>query len=60
MKWYKVKDKRPPFGQWIWMWCTHDNTKQLIRYMGSLEIWEETRNDTNFPIWAYLNDEEGD
>ena len=45
MKWYKVKEKRPPSGEWIWVWCTHDNTKQLIRYMGSQETWEETKND---------------
>lgn len=57
MEWHKVKDKRPPPGEWIWIWSVPDNSKQLIRYMGSQEQWEETRNDPNFPVWAHLNNE---
>lgn len=60
MKWYEISKKRPPYGKYIWVWDANRNFKFLLKYHGCQETWEETKHDRDFPIWAYLNDEEDD
>ncbi len=56
MKWIEISKKRPPHGELIWVWDLGNNQKFLIRYNGSENIWLECKNNSNFPVWAYLND----
>ncbi len=56
MKWKEIKKERPPHGELIWVWDMERNCKFLIRYMGSENVWFETKEDTKFPIWASLNE----
>lgn len=58
MKWIEIKNKRPSYGQFIWVWDMDRHYKILVKYLGSEELWFETKLNTKFPIWAYLNDED--
>ena len=58
MKWYEIKDHRPPHGELIWVWNSHSQRQELIRYWGSEEHWIECKGDSVFPLWAYLNEKE--
>ena len=57
MKWYEISKVRPPHGELIWVWDKTNQNKFLIRYMGSDESWISCKDNDNFPIWAYLNDQ---
>ncbi len=58
MKWIEISKQRPPKGELIWIWDMENNYKYLIRYLGSEETWLEKKENSAFPIWAYLNEKE--
>jgi hypothetical protein len=58
MKWYEIKDHRPPHGELIWIWNADAQCKMLMRYLGSEDGWISGKNDPSFPVWAYLNEQE--
>lgn len=60
MKWNEISKKRPQFGELIWVWDIIKQQKFLITYLGSEESWLDRKEDINFPIWAYLNDDENE
>jgi len=60
MKWRKVEEERPPHGELIWVWDIHNSYKFLIKYMGSEDFWFQTKGSSQFPIWAHLNEDDGE
>ncbi len=60
MKWIEIAKTRPPHGELIWVWDIENNYKLLIRYMGSEDTWFSKKENSQFPIWAYLNERDKD
>lgn len=58
MKWREISKERPPHGELVWVWDIDLNHKFLIRYMGSEDIWIQTKDSSICPIWAKLNEDE--
>lgn len=55
-KWKEISKEQPVHGKLIWVWDIHHQHKFLIRYMGSKDIWLETKDNTKFPIWSYFEE----
>ena len=57
MEWIETSQHRPPYGEWIWIWDMDKQEKRLVKYLGSEEDYQEFKLCSDFPIWAYLNEE---
>lgn len=58
MKWIEIDKQTPLHGSLVWVWDMNNSYKLLIRYMGSQEVWFQTKGSAQFPIWAPLNDDD--
>ncbi len=55
MYWHEMAKEQPPFNEYVWLWDMEKNEKRLIKYQGTVESWELTKDSPRYPIWAYLN-----
>jgi len=55
MYWHEMMKEQPPFNEFVWLWDMDKNEKRLIKYQGSVESWELTKDNPRYPIWAHLN-----
>ncbi len=60
MKWYDISEKRPKIGEWVFVWDKIGQKQILIKYFGSEEHWNRTKDESPYPIWAYPNNKEED
>jgi hypothetical protein len=57
MKWIDIRKQRPPFDKLIWVWDDDSGRAFLVHYLGSEEVWNNTKNTTKYRVWAYLNED---
>lgn len=55
MYWHEMAKDQPPFNEYVWLWDMEKNEKRLIKYQGTVESWELTKDSPRYPIWAHLN-----